>query len=410
MRVLTVHNFYGSEAPSGENAAYIAERDLLAANGVTVAEFTRHSDEIRGSGLRGMLRGGITAAWNPAAARGLRRRVRQFRPDIVHVHNTFPLISPAIFRALRHEAPATVMTVHNFRIACASAMLSRDNRPCTLCVDQRSVWPALKHACYRESVLATVPIAATIALHRQMGTWQTCVDAFIALTDFQAQMLVRSGVPSSRLHVKPNVYPLPAVPLEWSRRSDRVVFIGRIGPEKGLDIALEAWRQWGDAAPRLEVIGEGSALASARRFVESNGLQHKVGFHGALPFAETQDVLKASKLLLVPSRVFEGYPMVIREAFALGVPVAASDIGSLRALVDEGVVGVRLPAGDAAGALAKIRALWSVPDLMQEMSNNAHDRYRVQLAATPNFASLASIYANASDVRQRRFSFPAQTA
>ncbi len=139
MRVLTVHNFYGSAAPSGENAAYCGERDLLRGAGCEVLEFTRHSDEVRGRGLVGALRGGFATPWNPWSARALADEARRFRPDVVHVHNTFPLISPAAFHALADGEAAVVMTLHNFRTVCASAMLLREDRSCTLCLDRRSV-------------------------------------------------------------------------------------------------------------------------------------------------------------------------------------------------------------------------------------------------------------------------------
>lgn len=402
MRVLTVHNFYGSDAPSGENAAYLAERDLLRSNGVEVEEYTRHSDEIRGRGVAGLLRGGLSTAWNPAVARDLRRRVRAFRPDIVHVHNTFPLISPSIFCALRTESAAVIVTVHNFRMACASAMLSRNDAPCTLCVDRSSARPALRYRCYRGSFVATLPIAASITLHRYLGTWQKGIDAFIALTEFQAAMLLRIGVPAPLLHVKPNVYPLQTSPVDWYERFDRAVFIGRIGAEKGLDLLLEVWHAWGSTAPLLEVVGTGPLIAEARAYVDTHGMADRVLFHGVLPFHDTQRLLGTSRLLIVPSRVFEGYPMVVREAYALGVPVAASDIGSLRALVVDGVTGVRFPVGNPAILLERVRALWSRPELMRKMSLHAHLCYKRELAPEPNFDRVLAVYDSARRVRALR--------
>ena len=194
MRLLVVHNFYGSEAPSGENMVYQAEKALLKSRGHSVEEFTRHSDEIRSKGFRGQLRGALATPWSRRSARELRNHVERMRPDVVHVHNTFPLISPSIFHAIGHRA-ARVLTLHNYRIFCAAAIPMRHGRVCTECLDSRSVLPSLRYGCYRDSRAATVPLAAGVALHRRLGTWSNHVEAFISLTEFQRELLSWSGLP-----------------------------------------------------------------------------------------------------------------------------------------------------------------------------------------------------------------------
>ena len=394
MRILTVHNFYGSDAPSGENTAYCGERDLLRHAGCEVAEFTRHSDEIRGRGVAGALRGGLSTPWNPWSAQALAAEVRRFRPDVVHVHNTFPLISPAVFHALGDGPAAVVMTLHNFRTVCASAMLMRNDRICTECLDRSSVRPALCHGCYRGNRVATAPLALSIALHRALGTWQRRVDAYVTLTGFQREVFRRAGFPDEALHVKANTYDTLLRPQPWSARSDRVLFVGRIGREKGVLSLLEAWRRWGAAAPQLEVVGEGPDLDAARRFVSEHGCSARVCLRGALEFGEVQQLLAHSRLLIVPSTWFEGYPMVIREAFALGVPVAASDLGSLADLVDA-AVGRRFRPSDPDDLLKVVRRLWGDGGALEAMSEAARLRYERDLAPGPNLERLMAIYASA---------------
>ena len=401
MRILTVHNFYGSAAPSGENAAYCGERDLLRRAGCEIAEFTRHSDEIRGRGVAGALRGGLATPWNPWSAQALRAEVRRFRPDVVHVHNTFPLISPAVFHALGGGPAAVVMTLHNFRSVCASAMLMRNDRICTECLDQRSVQPALRHGCYRGSRAATAPLALSIALHRALGTWQRRVDAYVTLTGFQREVFLRAGFPSEILHVKANVYDTMLRPEPWAARDDRVLFVGRVGREKGLLVLLEAWRRWGATAPRLEIVGDGPELGAARRFVSESGLADRVQLAGSLPFDAVQRRLAGCRLLLVPSLCFEGYPMVIREAFALGVPVAASDLGSLADLVDA-AVGRRFRPSDPDDLLNVVRRLWGDGGALEAMSKAARLRYERDLAPGPNLERLMAIYASARARRAAR--------
>lgn len=192
MRVLLVHNFYRSSAPSGENQVFEMERALLERRGHQVDDFTRHSDEIVRQGARGAIKGAASTPWNPSSARKLRKRITSFNPDVVHAHNTFPLLSPAVFPAAK--GIARVLTLHNYRLFCAAAIPMREGRVCTDCLDRRSVFPALHHRCYRGSRVATVPLAASIALHRSRGTWATDVEAFIALSEFQRQRVVDAGL------------------------------------------------------------------------------------------------------------------------------------------------------------------------------------------------------------------------
>ena len=155
MKIILAHNFYGSSAPSGENAVFHAEAELLRREGHHVIEFTRHSDEIRGRGTFGTFQGALATPWNPFSAAKLRRLLRRERPDVLHVHNFFPLLSPSVFHAAASSETATVMTLHNYRLFCAAGIPMRNGRPCTLCLDRRSVAPALWFGCYRDSRLAT---------------------------------------------------------------------------------------------------------------------------------------------------------------------------------------------------------------------------------------------------------------
>ena len=160
MKVLLVHNFYGSAAPSGENQVFEAEKALLQSRGHEGAEFARHSDEIRGQGVWGTVRGAAATPWNLRSAQAIRQAVARFLPDVVHVHNTFPLISPSIFHALAGKGVARVLTLHNYRLFCPAAIPMRAGKVCTDCLDQRSVLPAFQHGCYRDSRLATLPLAS----------------------------------------------------------------------------------------------------------------------------------------------------------------------------------------------------------------------------------------------------------
>ena len=249
MRVLLVHNFYGSAAPSGENQVVEIERALLQSRGHEVVEFSRDSDELRSQGIWGAIKGAAATPWNPRSAQAICQTVANIRPDVVHVHNTFPLISPSIFHVLAGTGVGRVMTLHNYRLFCPAAIPMREGKICTDCMDQRSVLPALKHGCYRHSRLATLPLAMNVALHRGLGTWTHQVDAFIALSDFQRQRMVDAGLPAERVHVKPNFYPGSPRIVPWEQRKPYVVFAGRLTAEKGVATLMRAWQLWGADAP-----------------------------------------------------------------------------------------------------------------------------------------------------------------
>jgi glycosyltransferase involved in cell wall biosynthesis len=398
MKILLAHNYYGSAAPSGENTVFEAEAALLRSAGHEVIEFTRHSDEIRTQGNWGVIKGALSAPWNPWSAAAVRRLVERERPEVLHVHNTFPLISPAIFRAVKDLPVATVMTLHNYRTVCAAGIPMRDGHVCTECLDRRSVFPALRYGCYRESRLATLPLALMIALHRSLGSWSRDVDALIALTEFQKEELIRAGLPGQRLHVKPQFYPDPPLPIPWPQREEKILYIGRLGEEKGVRFLLEAWRQWGEQAPALELIGDGPLRYELEN--SSQRMGDKVRFLGQLPFAETQLRLANARLMIVPSVCFEGFPMVIREAIALGVPVAASNLGSMANLVETGRTGVLFAPGNPGDLLEKVRRIWGNPTLLETMGEAARAEFQEKYTAAANLRMLDEIYRVAIERRK----------
>jgi glycosyltransferase involved in cell wall biosynthesis len=402
MKILLVHNFYGSSAPSGENTAFEAERELLKAHGHDVIEFTRRSDEIRAMGMTGNIIGAMSALWNPFVQRALRKIIGDEKPDIMHVHNFFPLISPSAFYAACGSNTATVFTLHNYRIFCAAGIPMRDGTVCTECMDRGSVFPALKYGCYRGSRFATLPLAAMIALHRRLGTWPKHVDAFITLTDFQRRTVTWSGLPDDRLHVKPHFYADAPVPLAVGQRENKVVFIGRLSREKGVDLLLEAWKLIGNDAPRLEIIGSGPGMERMIASVKGAPNESSITFTGQLPFEETQKRLACASALVLPTLCFEGFPMVIREAFALGVPVIASSIGSVPDIIKEGVNGILFHPGKVNELAAAIKTLFGDRGMLCDMSRAARAEFDSKFTAEVNIRLLTDIYRAAILNRQKR--------
>jgi len=391
VRILLAHNFYGSAVPSGENQVFEAEKALLQSRGHELAEFTRHSDEIRGQGAWGAIKGAAATPWNPWAAQAIRQVVARFRPNVVHVHNTFPLVSPAIFHALAGTGVARVLTLHNYRLFCPAAIPMRAGQVCTDCLDRRSVLPALQHGCYRGSRLATLPLAANVAVHRLLGTWTQQVDAFIALTEFQRQRVVDAGLLASRVHVKPNFYPGSPGVLPWAQRQPYVVFAGRLSAEKGVATLVRAWQLWGRDAPELRVLGGGEMRAELEHM--ATGLP--VRFLGQLGAAEAQQQIAEASLLVLPSECFEGFPMVVREAFAFGTPAAVSNLGPLPSIVKHGQSGVVFEAANSESLLNTVRAAWQSPDVLEQLGQGARRAFEALYNEDANYRTLIHIYEHA---------------
>ncbi len=387
VRILLAHNFYSSAMPSGENLVVDSERDLLTSRGHFVEKFIRQSDEILEQGRLGKIKGALSTPWNPWSASKIQEDINLCYPDVVHVHNTFPLISPSIFSAIGQRA-ARVLTLHNYRLVCPAAIPMRAGRVCTECIDQRSVVPSLKYGCYRDSRVATAPLALNVALHRWLGTWQNEVDAFIALSEFQKKLMAKAGLPGHKIHVKPNFYPgFPAV-VPWVERDDYVVFVGRISAEKGVATLIEAWRQWGQAAPQLRLVGDGPLRGGLER--RAFGLP--VQFLGQIFADRAQEQIANAKLLVLPSEWFEGFPMVVREAFAFGTPVAVSNIGPLPSIVEDGTSGIVFPASQANALLERVKNLWSQPSKLELMGANSRLEFERKYTEDANYEILMKIY------------------
>ncbi len=397
MKILMVHNHYGSSAPSGENQVFQAEMDLLRSHGHQLETFTRHSDEIRAQGLFGQIRGALALPWNPSTVRQIRRQLDRFRPDLVHVHNFFPLISPAVFHAIGDKA-ASVLTLHNYRLFCPAAIPMREGKVCTDCLERRSVMPALRHACYRNSRIATLPLAFGIELHRRLSTWTRQVDAFITLSDFQREQMTAAGLPRELTHVKANFTPGEIHPLPWSQRRDCVLFVGRLSEEKGVRTLIQAWDRWQQNAPELRIIGDGplaGELAERSRHLP-------VRLLGQVSADQAKQEIAAAKLLVMPSQWFEGFPMVIAEALASGTPVSTSRIGPLPDIVGQTLADLSFEAGSAESLYRTLSSAWRNPEYLRDLSKAARERYLQHYSAQSSYQVLMEIYRQALEHNRQR--------
>ena len=329
MRILVLHSRYLSGAVSGENRVVDDELRILREAGHDVLAWQPSVAPDASS-----LHLAAAAVWSRAAAREVRTIVRERRPEIVHVHNLFPRLSPGVLRAVPSGTPM-LMTLHNFRLMCLPATYLRDGKICEACAG-RVPWRGVVHACYRGSRGASGALGTSLALHRAIRTFAK-VDLFLAVSRFVRDKHVDAGFDPQRIRVKSNF----ALPSE--RRTGPggpVLFLGRIDHQKGLDVVLRA-------LPR------GSELLVAGDGPEREGLEPRANrattFLGSVDPSGVSDLLRGARALVVPSRWYEGQPRVILEAFAAGVPVLASRIGGLPELVEHDVNGYLVEPDDGGG-------------------------------------------------------------
>lgn len=379
LRVLIIHNAY--QLRGGEDSVVEAETALLKKFGQDVEVWIRHNDEVK---TMSTLSVAAQTLWSSATWREVVTRVKAFQPDVIHVHNTLPLISPAVFWAAHHLGVPVVQTLHNFRLMCPQATFLREEKVCEDCLGKPFPWPAIQHRCYRESALQTAAVAGTVSLHRALGTWQRKVTRYIALNDFCKSKFIEGGLPAHKIDVKPNFVERDSAPVWAGRRGG--VYVGRLSVEKGVQTLLGAMRLVKDRD--IKIIGTGPLEAQVKAEAAQDWL-------GALPLADVFAHLSSASYLLLPSACYEGFPRTLVEAYACGVPVIASRHGSLRELVDEGKTGLLFDPGKPQELAACIEWAQAHPDRMLEMGRAARQVYEERYTPEQNMRELMVIYERA---------------
>lgn len=385
MRVLLAHNYY--RQPGGEDVVFAAEAELLRRNGHTVIEYTEKNSRIDGMNP---VRVAAQTVWSSPARKQLLNLLRAERPDVIHFHNTFPLLSPSVYSACRELRVPVVQSLHNPRLLCPAATFYRNGRVCEDCLDRAVPWPSTLHGCYRSSRAQTAVVAAMLTVHRWLNTWANGVDAYVVFTNFYRQKFVKGGLPEDKLVVKPHfVFPDPQK--KTPSPGKHVVFIGRLQPEKGIHTLLRAWRK-APAIP-LKIIGAGPLMNEVTEFVGRHDLKNIVDVGGYLRRDAVLATLKQSLALVWPSEGhYETFGLVAVEAFACGVPVIASRAGAMGEIVEDGGTGLLFKPGDPDDLAAKVRWAVAHPQQMARMGENARRKYERHYTAEKNYEMLVAIY------------------
>lgn len=381
MKILIAHNYY--QQPGGEDQCVAAEAALLMAHGHEVIKYSLHNDSIN---ALGPFQVAARTIWSLSAYHEVRSLIRAHRPQIIHFHNTFPLISPAAYYAARAENVPVVQTLHNFRLLCPNALFFRDGRVCEDCLGKSIPWPGVVHKCYRGSRSASAASVAMLTAHRAVDTWQKVVDVFIALTQFSREKFIQGRLPAGKIAVKPNfVYPDPG---RGAGRGGYGLFVGRLSAEKGLDTLLKAWTILPENVP-LKIVGDGPLADMVK---EAAARDSRIEWLGRKPAAEVKVLIGDAKFLLCPSNCYENFPMVIVEAFAKGTPVVASDLGAMAEVIDHMRIGLRFTPGSAVDLASTVQQLLDDLPALIRMRQAARQEYEEKFTVESNYRILMAIY------------------
>jgi glycosyltransferase involved in cell wall biosynthesis len=386
-RILVLHNRY--KQPGGEDGVVAAEARLLRSAGHEVELLEADNTEIRG--LRTLAAAG-SAIYSLSSRARVAAAIARFQPDVMHCHNLFPLLSTSVYDAARKAGVPIVQTLHNFRMQCVNGLLLESGQVCERCVGKSFPYPAVRLGCYQGSVAASAAAATAIASNTARRTYLDKVDIFIALSEFCRNKFLEFGLPASRVVIKPNfldVDPSEGDPCDVDSGRRHILFAGRIAPEKGLSTLLQAWPLVRASGVTLRIVGDGPDAAGLRSFSAGDPT---VEWLGRLPQQEVRKQMRSAVALAVPSLWYEGFPLVVIEAFAAGTPVVASEIGSLPGIVGAGRAGLLVPPGSASDLARALNQLVAHPDEARAMGERARSVYEQQYTAATNLAMLEAVY------------------
>lgn len=398
MKIVLVHCQY--QQRGGEDVVFEQERQLLERAGHQVVLFRRSNFEA--DSYPGVKRLVLIqkAIWNDDARRELAELLRAEKPDIVHVHNTWLMISPSIYIACREAGVPVVQTLHNYRLLCPQGSFFRDGAVCEECMDH-TLWRSLRYGCCENSRARTAAVGLMLAVHRGRHTWEREVTSYIVLTQFARSKFLSGGLPAEKMFVKPNfVYPDP-LPRGDNGNSpsaaDRnyVLFAGRLSPEteKRVRTLLSAWTRLRSPIP-LVIAGGGTQRDKLEKEASSHNLS-TVTFKGLLSHDQTLAEMRGARFLVFSSEWYETFGLTMVEAFACGVPVICSRMGAMQEIVDDGRTGLHFTPGDAQDLAEKVEWAWNHPERMRRMGEEARREYESKYTAEKNYPLLMEIYRDA---------------
>lgn len=392
--VLLIHNYY--QIPGGEDTVVSNEKKSLEENGYEVILYTRNNVELyQMSRARRFITLLCSNFFNWKTYYDMIRIIKEKNVDIVHVHNTLILISPAVYYAAKRCKIPVVQTVHNFRLECPGALFYRDNRICEECV-QQGLYCAVKHKCYHNSRMQTMAYAMSLSLHRLLGIYKTVY--FICLSEFNKEKLLllnkrKAIIAPEKVYVKPN-FTFEREEHGVAEEKDYYLYMGRMDDSKGVPMLLEAFEKLPDVSLRLA--GDGKNAEEYKKKAAEKRLKN-ITFLGHLSKEELQETICGSKAVIVPSQWYETFGMVIIEAYACHKPVLVGDIGNISLLVEDGKTGYKFRYNDADALVDTIKRMEH--EDRRAMGEESYKLFMEKYTQKQNFEVLHQIYSDILQVK-----------
>jgi glycosyltransferase involved in cell wall biosynthesis len=381
VRVLIVHTYYTERG--GEDAVFEAEAALLERQGHEVIRYAARNHQFA---LRNRLEAAVKTVWNWSTYREIRRLIEHSRPDIMHVHNTFPGISPSVYYAADAEHLPIVQSLHNYRLICPNGLLFRDGHVCEDCVGRTFPWPGVVHSCHHRGRGVSAVSAMTIGLHRMLKTWDDLIDTYIIVgTPFGVDRYERGGLSTNKMIIKPNF--LDPDPGFQPGGGGYALFVGRLVPEKGIGTLLEAWKEMPGDYP-LKIVGDGPMRESVQAAAETTGVE----WVGRQPMEATLEIMGDAEVLIFPSEWYEGMPRTIIESLAVGTPVIVSNIGGIAGMVQPASFDSTFVPGDPASLRDTVERFFVDRESRVTHRENARRIFLERYTAEQNYRELVTIY------------------
>lgn len=373
-KVLIVHNYY--QIPGGEDTVVENEKRMLEEHGHEVLLYTRHNSELKTLSRFQKLLLPFSTVFQVRTYREVRNLIEKEKIDLLHVHNTLNLVSPSVYYAGFSKKIPVVQTIHNFRMLCPGATFYRDGQVCEDCL-KKGLTCAVKHRCYRGSRIQTLACVLSAWIHRMLGTYGRL--NYICLTEFNKEKLLNlKQIKEEKVFVKPNFVPKAERILSYQERENQFVYVGRLEEIKGIEVLFRAWKILGKEAPKLIACGTGPLEEWCRNFKKEHNLI-EIELMGFVPNEQVREIVGKSMALILPTQVYEGFPMTIAEAYAAGTPVIGSDLGNTGSLIENEKTGLKFQYVSSEGlaeAVQKMQKNWTGVDAVSVRKYSEEENYR----------------------------------
>jgi glycosyltransferase involved in cell wall biosynthesis len=392
MKILVAHNHY--QQNGGEDTVARSEFNLLKDFGHDVRLYERDNREIKNSSFFEKLRFLFDIKWSRRSYNDMRKALQEFRPDVVHFHNIFFVLTPSVYSACRDEGIPVVQSLHNFRPVCLNGLFLRNGKVCELCAQRKSFWKGVLYRCYRKSWLISVVLSDMLNHHWVKKTWTNMINVYITATEFSRQKYIKFGIPNDQIMHKPNI----VYPNLFNQKQDGgyALYVGRLSKEKGVEGLLNAWKHI--QGFQLKIMGDGPLSDDLRSYVDSEKIAN-VEFLGFVSSKEYLRYMQGASFLVIPSVCYENFPCIVSEAFACGIPILASNFGGMSEIIKDRETGFLFRVGDVDDLVEKIKLAISSKDTLRKMRENVLKEYEAKYTPEENHKTLLTVYSRAMRYR-----------